>query len=276
MPISIDNKERFPSYCYYGIHVNRSNMRQMLNEIETLLNSNGRHYVCFIEGNLIYRASHNSSLRNAIDEADLVYSDGIVISLIWGLHFRKVFNRCTGPSAMLQICQYGVEKGWKHFFLGGDSKVSERLVENLKRQFPGLKVVGRWVPPFRPLTDDEEKEIRNRIEETKPDFLWVGLGGAKQEFWMHDHLNKLNVPIMLGVGAAFDFHSQNKPWCPKILRILGLEWLWRGITGGWRIFRRNLRCVSYDIFLLLKELSLFFLPGKKKEYLPPPIREKKN
>ncbi len=260
--MSIDNKERFPSYCRYGIHVDCSNMKQMLIEIKTLLNSGKKHYVCFLEGNLIFHALHDSSVLNAINGATLVYPDGIVVALIWSLHFRKVFNRCTGPSSMLYICQYGVEKGWKHFFLGGASGVPEQLVEKLKKQFPGMQVAGCWSPPFRPLTHDEEKEIQNRIEKTKPDFLWVGLGGPKQEFWMHEHLNKLNVPVMLGVGAAFDFHSENKYWCPQILRVLGFEWFWRALTGGRKTFKRNLQCVSYDVGLLLKEVFLFFYPKR--------------
>ena len=112
--------------------------------------------------------------------------------------------------------------------------------------------------------DAEEAEVREQINSAKPDFLWVGLGGPKQEYWIVQHRQVLNVPVMLGVGAAFDFHSGTRPWAPKIIRVLGLEWLWRMFSGGRRTFFRNVRCVSVVAwFLARRYFALKFL--KKRQ-----------
>lgn len=86
--------------------------------------------------------------------------------------------------------------------------------------------------PFGELTAEEERQIKQMIEESHTDLLWVALGGPKQEFWMRKYLHEINVPVMLGVGAAFDFHSGNRPWAPPVIRKIGAEWLYRTVTEG--------------------------------------------
>ena len=112
--------------------------------------------------------------------------------------------------------------------------------------------VGTYAPPFRPLSPEEDADVKQQINASHADFVWVGLGGPKQEFWILAHQKELNVPFLLGVGAAFDFHSGRRPWAPPFIRKIGMEWLWRACSGGKKTFFRNLRCVSTVAFHLAR------------------------
>jgi N-acetylglucosaminyldiphosphoundecaprenol N-acetyl-beta-D-mannosaminyltransferase len=141
----------------------------------------------------------------------------------WGLRIA----RYNGPILMLDCSRDGVSPGWRHFYFGGKEGVADLMVEQLQEKFPGLQSVGTYCPPFRALTAEEDAALVKRINDARPDFVWVGLGLLKQEQWIADHLGRINVPWMVGVGAAFDYHSGAIPWAPAPLRALGLEWLFR-------------------------------------------------
>ena len=120
-----------------------------------------------------------------------------------------------------------------------------------------MRVAGTYSPPFRPLTEEEDLDVKKRIEESSADVLWVGLGAPKQELWITEHLDRIRVPLMLGVGAAFDFHSGTKPWAPKLIRVIGLEWAWRMfITGGPRIFQRGIDVLPAFIHIIFRDAVL--------------------
>ena len=226
-------------------------MEQALLEVESLFHLHQHHYVCFFEGNLLSRAIRESDVNNAISQASLIYPDGIVVAKEAELRLKRHVSRVPGPSFLLNACKYGIKHKWRHYFLGGANGVAEKLVANLKKSYPGIQIAGWYSPPFRDLTEEEEEEIKRKIEIAHTDFLWVGLGGPKQEFWMKKYLNKINVPVMLGVGAAFDFHSGNRPWAPLIVRKIGAEWIYRTIRGGKRTFFRNVKCVFLLSFVYL-------------------------
>ncbi len=244
---------KFTRIPLFGVEVNASNPLQALSELETLLEHDQPAFVCFLEGNLLSRLPADEALRKVLHQASLVYPDGVAVlkALQWNCQLPA--ERVSGPGMLLKACQYGIDKGWRHYFYGGAEGVAEKLAERLCTQFPGLQIAGKYSPPFRELTDEEEREVKERIEASGATLLWVGLGGPKQEFWMARHLNKIKVPIMLGVGAAFDFHSGARPWAPKWMRKLGLEWLFRMLSGGKNTFRRNLVCVPKVAIMLVIE-----------------------
>jgi N-acetylglucosaminyldiphosphoundecaprenol N-acetyl-beta-D-mannosaminyltransferase len=136
-------------------------------------------------------------------------------------------SRVYGPDLLLRICEHSLEKGYKHFFYGGSPGVPEKLAQHLQDNFPGLQIVGTYSPPFRDLSAVEDREIVQLINDTNADFVWVGLGSPKQELWMYDHVNKLNAPVLVGVGAAFDFLSGTKRQAPLWIQGSGFEWLFR-------------------------------------------------
>lgn len=248
----------------WGIHIQKSNPMLALQELEALCNQSDHSYICFFEGNLLYQAMHNETARDAINNATLTYPDGIAIAMIASLASREKFRRVSGPSFLLNACQYGLERNWRHFFLGGSSGIAEKMAENLKEKFNGIQIAGCYSPPFRDLTEEEEKNMKDMIERSHADLLWVALGGPKQEIWMKHYLNRIDVPVMLGVGAAFDFHSGKYSWAPKWIRLIGMEWLFRTVSGGKRTFFRNCRCVSWVMIFLSSYFIRFIFSALPK------------
>lgn len=132
------------------------------------------------------------------------------------------------------------EKGYRHFFYGGAPGVAETLVEKLSREYPGLQIAGSYSPPYRPLSEQEDAKVVAMINAARPDIVWVGLGATKQEKWMAEHVRRIEATAMIGVGAAFDFHSANVKWAPAWIQKSGLEWAYRLAKEPRRMWRRNL------------------------------------
>ena len=124
----------------------------------------------------------------------------------------------------------------------------------MRQQFPDLQVAGTYTPPFRPLTSDEVLEVRDAINDTNPDIVWVGLGCPKQERWMGQFRPLLDAPLLIGVGAGFDFLSGNKNWAPRWVQHSGLEWFYRTLQEPRRLGRRYARVVPYFMWLAVGEL----------------------
>lgn len=233
----------FQTCSVHEIPVNISNKEQALVEVERLIDLHQHHYVCFFEGNLFARSLREKDVREVVSNASLIYPDGIIIAKEMEWKLKEKVSRVSGPSFLLDACEYGLQHQWRHFFYGGADGVAQKLVSNLKEKYPEIQIAGFYTPPFRELTEEEEVHIKHEIEDNHTDILWVGLGGPKQEFWMKKHLDRINVPIMLGVGAAFDFHSGNRPWAPPTIRKMGGEWLYRTFRGGRKTFIRNIKCI---------------------------------
>lgn len=238
-----------------------TNLRDSVQRIHALAEEGGRHYVCFCEANLFVNAWRKPAVLDALRRAALVYADGISVLMMARLQGRPVPKRVPGPSVLPALCEHGVAHGLRHFFLGGGPGVPERMAAHLQGLYPGIEIVGAYSPPYRALGEEDNVEIRRRMEAARPHFLWVGLGAPKQELWMAMHHQEIEVPVMLGVGAAFDFHAGTKLWAPLWIRKLGMEWAFRMVTGGRRTLLRNLRSVSLmSVALVLAACGV----GRKK------------
>jgi N-acetylglucosaminyldiphosphoundecaprenol N-acetyl-beta-D-mannosaminyltransferase len=213
-----------------------------------------RSFVCFCEASLYSSAEHDSDVMSALQRADFVFPDGISVVWLAKLCGQPVKERVTGPGLMPAMIEYGAEHDLRHFFLGGAPGVADKLVETMMERYPRAQIVGTACPPFRQLSEAEEGELKAQIETAKPDMLWVALGSPKQEKWIAGHIDKIDVPVMLAVGAAFDFHTAERPWAPAWVRKIGMEWLFRMLTGGSRTARRNIVCVPRMLWILLKEI----------------------
>jgi len=185
-------------------------------------------------------------VRNA---AGLVTPDGM--PLVWLARLRGLehVERVYGPDLMLALCRRSISKGYRHFLYGGAEGVPDRLAKRLKRRYPGLRIVGSYSPPFHPLTDEEDKHTVQAINEANPDVVWIGLSTPKQERWMAEHIGRLTAPVLVGVGAAFDFHSDLKRQAPRWMQRSGLGWLFRLANEPRRLWRRYL--VNNPLFTLL-------------------------
>jgi N-acetylglucosaminyldiphosphoundecaprenol N-acetyl-beta-D-mannosaminyltransferase len=162
--------------------------------------------------------------------------------MVWSGRWAGVreMERVYGPDLMLAVCSRAVDRGWTSFFYGGGPGVAERLAQRLGERFPGLEVAGCHAPPFRPLTEDEDREVVDLINATDPDLVWVGLSTPKQERWMAAHVGRVCAPALLGVGAAFDIHAGLLPQAPRWMQRSGLEWTYRLSREPRRLWRRYL------------------------------------
>jgi N-acetylglucosaminyldiphosphoundecaprenol N-acetyl-beta-D-mannosaminyltransferase len=200
----------------------------------------------------IAESQSDSDLRNALASADLVVPDGMPLVWLGRWHRHPLKRRVYGPELMETFCRE-TAGAYRHFFYGGGDGTAERLANSLQERF-GIVVAGTYAPPFRPLTNEEQQEVASRVEEAAPDVLWVGLSTPKQEKWMHQNRGKLSVPVMLGVGAAFDINSGRTLQAPVWMREHGLEWLFRLSTEPKRLWRRYLISIPKAAGLVILEL----------------------
>jgi N-acetylglucosaminyldiphosphoundecaprenol N-acetyl-beta-D-mannosaminyltransferase len=175
--------------------------------------------------------------------------------LVWlcRLKGHEKVQRVYGPDLMLALCGHSIETGFRHYFFGGAVGVPEKLSANLRNLFPGLIVTGIYSPPFRPMSDEEDRKIIEIINSTEPDIVWIGLSTPKQERWMAEHIDRLTAPVLIGVGAAFDFLAGSKKQAPRWMQRSGMEWFFRLITEPRRLWRRYL--INNPAFLWLVMLQ---------------------
>ena len=205
-------------------------------------------------------------MREILNGAWLNAPDGMPLVWLGRWCGHGSVSRVYGPDLMLAVCDEGRGVGLKHFFYGGVPGVAETLREKLCARFPGLEVVGTYTPPFRPLNPEETEVLRSNVSRTQPDVIWVGLSTPKQERFMAEHGPRLDAGVLIGVGAAFDFHSGRVRQAPRWVQRSGTEWLFRVCQEPRRLWRRYL--INNSLFLWRITLQLSGL----KEYplLPPP------
>lgn len=230
-----------------GVGVSPVDMEAALRRIEGWIAGREPNYVCVSGVHGVMESQRDPELRAIHNRAGMVTPDGM--PLVWLSRlagFREV-ERVYGPDLMLACCERSVERGWRHFLYGGAEGVPELLAERLEECFPGIEIAGAYSPPFRPLTEEEDSAVVERIDAANPDIVWVGLGTPKQERWMDAHVGRLDAPVLIGVGAAFDFHTGRKRQAPGWMQRAGLEWLYRLLSEPRRLGRRY--CVNNPLFV---------------------------
>jgi N-acetylglucosaminyldiphosphoundecaprenol N-acetyl-beta-D-mannosaminyltransferase len=239
-----------------GVNVHAINMGQALDQIQAWIESHDPHYVCVTPAHGVMDAQHDSELRNIFNHGGLVTPDGMSIVWLLKLSGQTHVSRVYGPDLTLALIERGLEYGWSHFFYGGAPETPELLAEKLKERFPEYIVAGTYSPPFRELTEEEEVEIANMINKASPDVLWVGISTPKQEHWMAKFIHKLDVPVLIGVGAAFDFLSGNKKQAPLWMQRHGLEWFFRLITEPRRLWKRYAQMPLFVLLVLAQKIGI--------------------
>ncbi len=211
-------------------------------------------YVCLATVNAIMEAHGSGEYQRVMREADLVTSDGM--PLVWLLRGLGVAgaSRVYGPDLTIAVLCAAAEHGIPVGFYGASEPVLARLVETVQQRFPDLRIGYAYSPPFRALTADEDEEATRAIEDSGARILFVGLGGAKQDCWMHAHHGRIRC-TMLGVGAAFDFIAGTKPQAPRWMQQSGLEWIFRLGTEPRRLWRRYLPRNPHFAILALAQLA---------------------
>ena len=243
-----------PSFVVLGVRVHLVGMRQVLDRIGSWIETRDRcHYVVATQMHGIMEARRDPEFKTIVNSADLFVPDGF--SLVWAARRRGLIlrDRVPGPDLFFEGCRLAADRGYGVFFYGDTVETLEKLTSKLKDYFPALKIVGAHSPPFRPLTKEEDAEEVRIINASGADIVWVGLGLPKQEYWMFEHQDRLDAPVLVGVGAAFKFVSGQVRRAPPWIGNHGLEWLWRFVREPRRVWRRVvidgphfLICVAFE------------------------------
>ena len=231
-----------PTTRVLGVDIARVDYAQALDRIDTMVETRTRGYVCVAPVHLVMLAREDRDLRAAIDAAAFTVPDGM--PLVWAMrslgHERQ--SRVYGPELMARACERAARTGTRMYLYGGRNEGAlVQLTLNLRRRYPGLRIVGGYAPPFRPLTAEEEATVVAEIDRSEADVVWVGTGQPKQELWMARMRDRLAAPVLVGVGAAFDFHAGLVPQAPHWMQDRGLEWTYRFYQEPRRLWRRYLR-----------------------------------
>lgn len=240
-------------FTILGVRINAVNLQLAAQQIETWIVNQVQTYVCVAPVSTVMDCQDDPEYRAIVNSAGMVTPDGMPLVWLGRQRCGKMVERTYGPDLMKFFCALSEEKGYKHFFYGGSSAANRLLVENLQKQFPRLSIVGQYAPPFMMSKQKEKPEVIAQINDSGADVLWVGLGSPKQDFWMAVHRSQINVPVMIGSGAAFDFLAGTKAQAPRWLQRTGLEWVFRLCCEPRRLWRRYLVGNTRFIYLLLKE-----------------------
>ncbi|MFZ0759278.1 MAG: WecB/TagA/CpsF family glycosyltransferase [Candidatus Sulfotelmatobacter sp.] len=247
-----------PSFRVLGVRVSAVQIPDVMERMEQWIAEADRtHYIAVTGMHGVTESKQDPRFRAILEKADLVVPDGM--PLVWLGRWRgyPLRRRVYGPELMETFCRKTGAK-YAHFFYGGAPGVADNLAR-IEQERHGIRVAGTFCPPFRPLTNQEQCEVVAAIQAAKPDVLWVGLSTPKQERWMEEYQGRLRVPVLLGVGAAFDLNSGGLKQAPRWMREHGLEWLFRLLAEPRRLWKRYLVqgskfawCVGLELLSLRK------------------------
>jgi len=233
---------QFPSNSVFkvlGVRVSAIQIPDVIAQMESWIAGHTRCHCIAVTGmHGVTEAQHDAAFKRILNSADLVVPDGMPLIWLGRHHGHRLRRRVYGPELMQTFCLSTGPKH-RHFFYGGIPGVAAQVAEVLKRKYD-TNIVGSYSPPFRPLTNEEDEEIVTFINAAEPDILWIGLSTPKQERWMYEHRQRLRVPVVVGVGAAFDFNVGRMPQAPSWMQEHGLEWFYRLLHEPRRLWRRYL------------------------------------
>jgi N-acetylglucosaminyldiphosphoundecaprenol N-acetyl-beta-D-mannosaminyltransferase len=222
-----------------GVHLNQTSYEAASGQIVRWAGSRESKYVCVANVHMLMEAYDSSNFAAVVNNADLVTPDGMPLVWLMRLKGARKQERVYGPTLMLRMLEWAARENIPVGFLGGKPHVLESLTRRMQAQYPGLTVAFSFSPPFRQISDSENASIVESINASGARIVFVGLGCPKQEYWMAEQRGKVQA-VMIGVGAAFDFHAGTLPQAPVFMQKLGLEWLFRFLCEPRRLWRRYL------------------------------------
>jgi N-acetylglucosaminyldiphosphoundecaprenol N-acetyl-beta-D-mannosaminyltransferase len=215
------------------------------------------NYITVNNVHTVIEGVRDSHYKKIINDAFLALPDGKPLSVVAKLKGKKNISRIFGPSFMEKTIDWGQKDNLSHFFFGSSEKILDKLSSSINFKFPEAKIAGMISPPYRPLTESENINYLDKINEANADVIWIGLGAPKQEKWMYENYKHLNRGVMIGIGAGFDYVAGNTKHAPEWMKNLSLEWLYRLIQEPGRLWKRYL--VTNTLFLFFITLQLFGL-----------------
>jgi N-acetylglucosaminyldiphosphoundecaprenol N-acetyl-beta-D-mannosaminyltransferase len=225
-----------------GVPVALTDYDETMTWIDATIAHDEKGYICVAATHTIMVCDEDPELREAVLNSSLTVPDGQ--PLVWAMNALggELEDRVYGPELMARYCEHAAETGTKMYLYGGRNQGAlVQLALNLRQRFPGVKIVGGYSPPFRDLSPEEEDALVAEINRSTADVIWVGVGAPKQEKWMAAMRDRLDAPVLVGVGAAFDFHAGLVPQAPDWMQASGLEWLYRMVQEPRRLAPRYVR-----------------------------------
>ena len=239
-----------------GVLVDSLDLERALAGIADLLRRGQKGYVCALDVHGVLEARRNPEVAQAFAEAAMVTPDGTPMVWVGRLEGRRDIRAVTGPELMEQIFSRPEFAACSHFFYGGKPGVAQDLAATWRRKFPSTRIAGTYTPPFHDLTAEEEEHLIGLLRQCKPDIIWVGISTPRQDLFMRRLLPHLDQGLMLGVGAAFDFHTGRIRNCGPWIKRMGFHWLHRLVQDPRRLWRRNLGNTAFLWHIALQMAGL--------------------
>ncbi|MFY9468989.1 MAG: WecB/TagA/CpsF family glycosyltransferase [Solirubrobacterales bacterium] len=237
-----------------GTAVSITDYQEVLDAIDAAVADRERIFICCTPASSLIAARRDRRLGAALADADIVTPDGMGVVIAARLLGESLRGRVYGPDLMLLQCERAAAAGQRIWLYGGfDDAALDDLRAALAERFPGLSIAGGHSPPHRDPATRETDRLVAQINADAPDIVWVGIGSPKQELWMHALRDRLDAPVLCGVGAAFDFHAGRTAQAPRWLRRGGLEWLFRALREPRRLGRRYLGTLPHFVVLVLAQ-----------------------
>jgi len=199
-------------------NINVTNMSDTIKYIGGHLDDLRGKYICVSNVHTTVMSYENEEYRKIQNGAAMALPDGAPLSSYSRRKGYKQAQRVTGPDLMLELFAISKEKGYRHYFYGATEETLQSMKEVLERDYPGIQIAGMYAPPFRALTPQEDAQIVAKINESRPDFIWIGLGAPKQEEWMYQHMGQLQ-GVLIGVGAGFDYLARPSVDAENVVRV---------------------------------------------------------
>ncbi|MBI5620167.1 WecB/TagA/CpsF family glycosyltransferase [Candidatus Gottesmanbacteria bacterium] len=237
-----------------NVNVSVINYQMALSEVERWIIKKEKHYVCVAAAHLMAECQKDKRLLEGVNRAGLVTPDGMPLVWLARLYGYKQVSRVYGPTLMEKLCTLAKQQCWRVYLLGGASGQSQEVARALRRKFPALRIVGHRDTPARPIPSLQNQKIIAEVNHARPEIVFVGLGCPNQELWMIENRKKLGAPVLIGVGAAFDFLSCRVRQAPEWTQNVGFEWLYRLIQEPKRLWYRYTVINATFIWLVMKEL----------------------
>lgn len=231
------DKSLIPVCNILGVNIAAIDMEWLLDFTDRHIKELSGDYMCVSNVHTTVTSFEDKTYCDVQNGGILAIPDGGPLSTVGRKRGHKNMQRTTGPSYMGEILKTSAQKGYRHYFYGSTEETLEKLYHALQHDYPGAQIAGMYSPPFRPLTDEEDRLIVEQINEAKPDFVWIGLGAPKQERWMAEHQGKIS-GFMVGVGAGFDYFAGNISRAPMWMQKSNLEWVYRLMQDPKRLFSR--------------------------------------
>jgi len=255
--------QKIDSFNILGVKINVLTVNLLVEIVNKWIQEKKHDYIVLTGVHGIIEMQNNKKLLKINNYAGLVTPDGMPTVWYGKLLGYKNIEKVYAPDIMVKIFNNSKKNGYKHYLYGGKEGVASKLSKILSEKYPDIKIVGTYFPPFRELTKEERSEIINDINTSKADIVWCGLGCPKQEKWMYEFRDKVDAPVLIGVGAGFDFLSGEKPLASNFIKNSGFEWLFRLIKDPKYLWKRYFKIIPLFIILIILEYLGFYKKTNK-------------